>query len=183
MFRFASLMFLLIIRVCLLLTRIFLLLSRVFRQKFVFERNTFPHTPKKTVPTPQKKQVPHTPKKTARLFWGVGFFLGPPRWSILLRTRFVYSGVHPGAMTKLSPLARVSRLTGARNKAPVNPDPRASGPSFATAPGVRHGSTRLCRLERAPLIWGLFELEIRYSAPDFVRWGDTMARVLCAGCP
>ena len=78
-------------------------------------------------------------------------------------------------MTKLSPLARVSRLTGARNKAPVNPDPRASGPSFATAPGVRHGSTRLCALERAPPSWGLFDLKaIRYSAYSFVRWGYTL---------
>ena len=77
-------------------------------------------------------------------------------------------------MTKLSPLARVSRLTGARNKAPVNPDPRASGPSFATAPGVRRDSTRLCRLERAPPSWGLFDLKgIRYSAYNFVRWGYT----------
>ena len=78
-------------------------------------------------------------------------------------------------MTKLSPLARVSRLTGARNKAPVNPDPRASGPSFATAPGVRHDSTRLCALERAPPSWGLFDLKaIRYSAYSFVRWGYTL---------
>ena len=86
-------------------------------------------------------------------------------------------------MTKLSPLARVSRLTGARNKAPVNPDPRASGPSFATAPGVRHGSTRLCRLERALPIWGWFDLKICYSAHSFVRWGYTLATVLCAGGP
>ena len=81
----------------------------------------------------------------------------------------------PGAMTKLSPLARVSRLTGARNEAPANPDPRASGLSFATAPGVRRDSTRLCRLERAPPSWGLFDSKgIRYSACNFVCWGYTL---------
>ena len=50
----------------------------------------------------------------------------------------------PGAMTKLGPLSRVSELTGARNKAPVKPDPRESGPSFAKAPGVRPDSARHC---------------------------------------
>ena len=48
----------------------------------------------------------------------------------------------PGALAKLGPLSRVSELTGARNKAPVKPDPRESGPSFAKAPGVRPDSAR-----------------------------------------
>ena len=50
----------------------------------------------------------------------------------------------PGALAKLGPLSRVSELTGARNKAPVKPDPRESGPSFAKAPGVRPDSARHC---------------------------------------
>ena len=50
----------------------------------------------------------------------------------------------PGALAKLGSLSRVSELTGARNKAPVKPDPRESGPSFAKAPGFRSDSARPC---------------------------------------
>ena len=50
----------------------------------------------------------------------------------------------PGALPKLGSLSRVSALTGARNKAPVKPDLRESGPSFVKAPGVRPDSARHC---------------------------------------